>query len=225
MSIMTIAGAMLGGSPAISTSESSEPIVRIDGEAGGLAGSKMFLAGRFVGLIGDLFTLMEGTHDLSVDIAQGRSLRLVLAVQDSKVRIKEVAQGDPGCYSGPIWKLGSAPSSTVNVDADGVAVITLGRPNFQRSNVSMGCSPSTAGCSYRNANVTVNSTPDRAEIWMNGVKLVPLTNTVLSVPYCPGGDTVKQFLVRLRGRANCTRDVTIPRGPLELSCELQLPKP
>jgi hypothetical protein len=216
---------------------------------GGLGSAKVDDNSRLVGLVGDYLDLDPGQHTLRIGAPHDYSLIVELAVgQDDSVNVTaasmepanckpqfQTSWGAPVITSSETKKAAKKAARRSARESDTSAApaqaerapltLVVYTPTFGAATGKTRCTqPMMLPCTQQFAQVTVESSPPGAEVWVGKELMSELTSTTLSVPFC-SHDATMEFLVRLPGRVTCSREVTLKAGvAVSFNCNLRKPR-
>ncbi len=229
----------------IGASSSRAAIVHIASPDSQLAQSKIRDAKTFVGLMGDFVDLSSGEHVLRIDAPRSYVVIIHVSVDGGgTLAISDFRVESVGCRS-PLFDVALDPPRMVQNKSKAkktrkgeppasepkraVTTLLVNGPRFgvQLPGLSGACAAQmNMRCLNQTmAAVDVTSTPSGAEIWIDDKPTDVITNSTLSVPFCPGKEKTVDISLRLPGRVVCKPSLVLRSEALtSLACNLVEPR-
>lgn len=212
--------------------------VLISNPDGALAGSQIKDNSKLIGIIGDFVDLGPGEHEMQIAAPRNYALLIKLSVSnaslisilESRIEAGNCTPAFQTTWSPPrIVSNGKKPHKTKAAKAAAVSPVLynlqVATPEFGAQAGTQRClQPMMLGCTRTMAVVAVDSAPSGAEVWIDNERMSVRTNTILSVPFCPGREKTKDVLIRMPGRVTCKNEVPVESGvQTQVNCDLRAP--
>ena len=205
------------------STEAATVLFQSKGDA--LKQSQLSIGWDFIGLMGDLVDLDDGTHKISVNAPRGYTLQFALTIRGNVLNVASPELIPQNCTEelDVNWRRPDVVDST---EYENVKVIILNDPEFGAPTGDVLCmSSAMAGCTKRKIILTAKSEPNGAEIRIDGKKIQHLTNATLSVPYCEY-ESSKNITLRMDGKINCKKTILLsPDSVVSIICNFSEPSP
>ena len=194
--------------------------LRIDGADAGLEGFTMSLDGAYVGMVGDVIAISPTGHELEVELPSG--LKISYLITQNEGRFQAAARNISECVGATSWSVRTASVPPLSQGAAGRSLSLL------RVKVSFeGFCPVDVpyqGCFWRQGRIDIRAVPDvGAEVWIDGVRIVGSSPSVLNFGYCGGSGPTAAVLLRKVGYTTCRAAVKIQdeHGPYIVECSMR----
>ena len=229
----------------IGASSSRAAIVHITSPDSQLAQSKIRDSNAFVGLMGDFVDLSSGEHVLRIDAPRSYVMIIRMSIDGGgTLAISDFRVESVGCRS-PLFEVTLDPPRIVRNKSKAkkthagespaseprrkVTNLWVNGPRFgaQLPGLSGACAArmNMRCLNQTMAAVDVNSTPSGAQIWIDDKPTDMITNSTLSVPFCPGKEQTVDISLRLPGLVVCKPSLVLRSEALtSLSCNLVEPR-
>lgn len=173
----------------------------------GLNNSQLLEGGQLLGFVGDVIELEPGSHVIAVPAQSDYVLILQVMASDQYVDIN-AEKPNQGCmderreitWMQPILNVGGTYDGVTDVV---MAAPTLGAKTTGRDTTECDLHPvSNFKCTPQYVALRVNSSPEGAEVWIDGELQQYFTNDSLSIEFCPK-HPAKSVLLRMSGKVTC----------------------
>ena len=188
--------------------------------------SQLRVGRNFLGFMGDVVDLHDGTHRIYVNAPRGYTLQFTLTVQGRELNLVNTDHFPRNC-DGEVFDINwPFPNVVDSTEYKDVKVIVLSDPQFGRSLGRSECHLfATLTCTKRKVILRAESEPSGAEIWIENEKMPFPTNATLSVPYCKH-ESSKEVVLRKDGMINCRKTIQLsPDSRVLVACKLRWPTP
>ena len=201
--------------------------VTIDASSGYYRNQSISQRGHMVGVAGDYFELNDGSHRLFIDAPRNHYVSMDIEVRLDNLEIKidkGQSLGDDGCKEGlrTVWK-GRLEARQSHFEHGVLWTIVLPEIEFGGPTGEGSCSfPSSISCERSAYNLSVDTRPVNAEIWLDDERVDYRTPTgQLRVSYCEFRESV-HVLTRVPGYVNCAKEFDIyPDANVVFHCEMK----
>ena len=218
--------------PVITTPQDVHTTLSLVSMDGRLGGQPVTDHGNLIGLVGDAISLAPGKHQLRLRGEYGYLLEIGLEVDASGARVVSHSATPRVCgnvrevtWVAPFVATFGKREQAAEVSSDRAwvgAALRISTPAYGAQLRAAECAmPLALSCQKKHSKVRFTSNPAGAQIWINNEMQEYPTPATLSVPYCPGNETVRVML-RTPGMVTCPQDIKLrDAATIDVGCTLR----